>query len=169
VTFAPRTWVVGEVVSAALMNQEIRDQFNSAFAAWTTYTPTLGATGTAPVLGNGTLTGQYMKIGRTVAMSLTLTVGSTTTFGSGNLNFTLPVTGANSSGGTALNASVSRTGTQNFIMGAIPLTNSATTTSTIWFASTSTAGDWDAWTTSAPWALAAGDIVRVWGTYQSAS
>ena len=168
-TFAPRTWVVGEVVSAALMNQEIRDQFNSFFSAWTTYTPTFSSTGTAPAVGNGTLTGQYMKIGRTVIMSITFTIGSTTTFGSGNLSLSLPVTGASVSGGTALNSSVSRTGTQNFIMGAIPLTNNATTTGSMWFASTSTAGDWDVWTASAPWTLAAGDIVRVWGTYQAAS
>lgn len=168
-TFAPRTWVVGEVVSAAIMNQEVRDQFNSFFAAWTSYTPTLGSAGTAPVLGNGTLTGQYMKIGRTVHMSLTLTVGSTTTFGSSNLNFTLPATGASSAGGTALSASVSKAGNPNFVLGAIPLTNNAVNTSTIWFASTSTTGDWDAWTTSTPWTLAAGDIVRVWGSYQAAS
>ncbi|MFK0151207.1 hypothetical protein ACIQVK_03880 [Streptomyces sp. NPDC090493] len=168
-TFSPRTWVVGEVVSAALMNQEIRDQFNSFFGAWTTYTPTFGSTGTAPAVGNGTLNGQYMKIGRTVIMSLTFTIGSTTTFGSGNLSFTLPATGAAASNGVALNASASRTGTQNFVMGAMPLTNNATTTSTIWFASTSTSGDWDAWTASVPWTLAAGDIVRVWGQYQAAS
>ncbi|MFD9515954.1 hypothetical protein [Streptomyces sp. NPDC059979] len=29
----PRTWVVGEVVTAALMNAEIRDQFNALIAA----------------------------------------------------------------------------------------------------------------------------------------
>ncbi|MFL4904668.1 hypothetical protein ACJ6WF_16140 [Streptomyces sp. MMS24-I2-30] len=168
-TFAPKTWQVGEVVTAAMLNTEIRDQLNSMFGAWTTYTPAFGSTGTAPAVGNGTLTGQYMKIGRTVILSITFTVGSTTTFGSGNLNFSLPVTGASASNGVALNASASRTGTQNFVMGAIPLTNNATTTATMWFASPSTTGDWDAWTTSTPWTLAAGDIVRVWGIYQSAT
>ena len=168
-TFAPRTWVVGEVVSAALMNQEIRDQFNTFFGAWTSYTPTFGSTGTAPAVGNGTLTGQYMKIGRSVLMSVVFTIGSTTTFGSGNLNFTLPATVSAAAAGAVLNTSCSRTGTQNFIVGAAPLSNNGTTTSTMWFASTSTSGDWDAWTTSTPWTLAAGDVVRVWGTYQAAS
>ncbi|MGW7239743.1 hypothetical protein [Streptomyces sp. NPDC054804] len=168
-TFAPRTWVVGEVVTAALMNQEVRDQWNTVLGAWTSYTPTFGSSGTAPALGNGTLVGQYMKIGRTVVVSLVLTVGSTTTFGSGNLNFSLPATVSSAAAGAVLNCSVSRTGTQNFVVGAAPLTNSGTTTATMWFASTSTTGDWDAWTTNTPWTVAAGDVIRVWGTYQASS
>src|SRR5881409_1184368 len=94
-TFAPRTWVVGEVVSAAIMNQEIRDQFNSMFAAWTTYTPTWTSSGTAPALGNGTITGRYMKIGRTVICHINMTSGSTSTYGTGNYNWSLPFQAAN--------------------------------------------------------------------------
>src|SRR5690606_3571292 len=77
VTFTPRTWIVGEVVSAATMNQEIRDQFNSMFAAWTAYTPSWTASTSNPALGNGTITGRYMKYGRTVWASIKLTTGST--------------------------------------------------------------------------------------------
>lgn len=46
--FVPRTWVVGEVVTAALMNQEIRDGFNSTLQetmAWTAIS-SLGSFGT---------------------------------------------------------------------------------------------------------------------------
>ncbi|MFG2589044.1 hypothetical protein [Streptomyces sp. NPDC048438] len=95
-TFGPKTWVVGETVSAALLNQEIRDQFNSIFDAWTVYTPTWTAS-TDPVLGNGTLTGRYLKIGRTVQVSVLLTCGSTTTYGSGAWNFGLPFAAVSSS------------------------------------------------------------------------
>ena len=95
-TFAPRTWVVGEVVSAALLNQEIRDQFNSMFSAWTTYTPSWTAS-TNPSLGNGTINGRYMKIGRIVIAEVTLFPGSTTTYGSGSWAFSLPVTSATKS------------------------------------------------------------------------
>lgn len=94
-TFAPRTWVVGETVAAATMNQEVRDQFNSFFAAWTSYTPTWTTTGTAPGLGNATLVGRYMKVGRTVTVHVNLTTGSTTTYGSGAYNFALPAASAN--------------------------------------------------------------------------
>ncbi len=83
-TSTPRTWVVGEVVSAAIMNQEIRDQFNSFFGAWTTYTPSWGADGgAAPTLGNGTITGRYLKTGRTVDWVLQMSWGSTTAAGGG--------------------------------------------------------------------------------------
>lgn len=168
-TFTPRTWVVGEVVSAATMNQEIRDQFASMFDAWTAYTPTMSAVSSAPALGNGTLTGQYMKWGRSVHMSLQLTLGSSTTMGSGNISFSLPVTAASAAGGKGLTVAISRAGTPNFAMGGCPVGNNATTTGTIWMPSVSTTGDWDAWTSLTPWSLAAGDIVRIWGTYQSAS
>jgi hypothetical protein len=95
VTFAPRTWVVGEVVSAALLNQEIRDQINSILAAWTSYTPTWSSTGTAPALGNGTLAGRYMLVGKTCHLAIKQTNGTTTTYGTGGYTWALPVQAAN--------------------------------------------------------------------------
>lgn len=92
-TFSPRTWVVGETVTAAMLNTEIRDQINSILGTWTTYTPTW-TSAVNPVLGNGTITGRYIKIGRTVTVSILLTCGSTTTYGSGAYNFGLPFAGA---------------------------------------------------------------------------
>jgi hypothetical protein len=96
VTFAPRTWVVGETVTAALMNQEIRDQFDSFFGAWTVYTPTWSGSSTNPVLGNGTLTGRYVRIGRTITVIIKLTTGSTTTYGSGAYRWSLPAVASSS-------------------------------------------------------------------------
>lgn len=93
-TFAPRTWVVGETVTAALMNTQIRDQFNSMFAAWTTYTPAWTAVTTNPVIGNGTLTGRHITVGVTSHVSILLIAGSTTTFGTGSYSFSLPFTSA---------------------------------------------------------------------------
>ncbi|KOG81231.1 MULTISPECIES: hypothetical protein [Streptomyces] len=166
-TFAPRTWVVGEVVSATTMNQEIRDQWNSVLDAWTAYTPTFTSSGTAPVLGNGVLGGRYMKVGRTVHLSITLTWGSTTTPGSGNLSFSLPTPAAASLPGV-LSATCTTTGSVNFLVGAAPLGNGTSSTGTIWLANPGTIGDWNAWAAGGP-TLAAGDIVRVYGTYQSAT
>ncbi|WP_371612870.1 hypothetical protein [Streptomyces clavifer] len=93
-TFAPKTWVVGEVVSATTMNTEIRDQFNSMFAAWTTYTPTWTSSGTNPTLGSGALTGRYMKIGRTVHLGILLVAAANTTWGSGAYSFAAPALSA---------------------------------------------------------------------------
>jgi hypothetical protein len=91
----PRTWVVGEVVTAAQLNAEIRDQFNFLLAAWTSYTPSWGAATTDPTLGNGTISGRYQKIGRTVTFQINMTTGTTSTYGSGSYNWTLPVVSGN--------------------------------------------------------------------------
>lgn len=99
-TFAPRTWVVGETVTAALMNTEIRDQFNEMFAAWTPWTPawTTSTGANTPSFGNATLTCDYLKVGRNVSARFEIVFGSTTNFGGGttadNWRLSLPVTAA---------------------------------------------------------------------------
>lgn len=89
-TFDPRTWNAGETVTAALLNEQIRDQFASMFAAWTPYTPTWTGATTNPVIGNGTLTGRYMKWGRSCRVRWDILMGSTTTYGSGGWSLGLP-------------------------------------------------------------------------------
>jgi hypothetical protein len=59
----------------------------------TSYTPTWDAS-TPPALGNGTLVGSYMRVGKMITACINLTAGSTTTFGSGEWTFSLPVTAA---------------------------------------------------------------------------
>ena len=60
--------------------------------AWTAYTPTISADGGGFALNNGTLTGRYKQIGKTVFFKLKFVFGSTTNAGSGHWNFSLPVT-----------------------------------------------------------------------------
>jgi hypothetical protein len=59
----------------------------TSFGPWTSYTPTIGGV----TLGNGSATGGYVKIGRTVIFWAQFGVGSTTTF-SGNIFIGLPFT-----------------------------------------------------------------------------
>jgi len=66
------------------------DNYTSA-----TYTPSWTASGTAPSLGNGTLNGSYSRIGNLVSVQLDLTLGSTTTQGTGYWIFSLPVATSN--------------------------------------------------------------------------
>ena len=54
------------------------------------YTPTWTTSGTAPILGNGTLTGRYTLSGRICTAQVEFDAGSTTTFGSGQFQFSLP-------------------------------------------------------------------------------
>lgn len=90
-TTTPRTWSVGETVTAANMNAQLRD-FANAFGAWGSYTPTWGAT-SAPTIGSGgTITGGYSQIQKTVNFRVGVTFGTGTTFGSGNYTLTIPVT-----------------------------------------------------------------------------
>lgn len=170
-TFGPKTWVVGETVSAALLNQEIRDQFNSMFGAWTPYTPVWTATGTAPSIGNGVLGGQHMKVGRMCTVVILLSFGSTTTYGTGSWRLSLPFQAGSIPSGTpgVLNWVYNTTAASNFMMGAEPLSNSSTGNENIWMPSQTVIGDWNAMTESLPVTPAAGYSLRGYGTYQTAT
>ena len=63
-------------------------------AAWTSYTPTWTATTSNPAIGNGTLTGRYLLMGKTVYVRIYLQYGSTSTAGSGNWKWALPFNNA---------------------------------------------------------------------------
>jgi hypothetical protein len=165
-TFAPRTWVVGEVVSAAIMNQEIRDQFNSMFGAWTAYTPSWTSSGTAPSLGNGTIIGRYMKFGRTVVCHINLVTGSTTTYGSGSYNFSLPFTSAN--------AGASYVGTAHLLgglrwVGEIVISPNTSNCSAFMPKLAATNGQVDFLTAVQPETLASGAQLRLTFVYESAT
>jgi hypothetical protein len=56
------------------------------------FTPTWSSSGTQPVLSNGTLTGKYVRIGPAIWFVMSLTAGSSTTFGTGRWEFLLPFT-----------------------------------------------------------------------------
>jgi hypothetical protein len=58
-------------------------------ASWT-------STGTQPAQGNGTWQGLFMQVGGLVCFNASITAGSTTTFGTGQYRFALPVTPINS-------------------------------------------------------------------------
>lgn len=61
-----------------------------ALEAWTAYTPVWGSSGTAPALGNGTITGRYIKVGKLVFYKISLVLGTTSTVGTGTYTWTLP-------------------------------------------------------------------------------
>lgn len=60
---------------------------------WTSYTPTWTSTGTAPSVGNGTITGMYRKEGDSLHVRIALTSGTTTAYGTGNYKFSIPNAG----------------------------------------------------------------------------
>lgn len=71
---------------------------------WTAYTPVWTANNGTPVLGNGTLTGRYRRIGRHVELRIFLSWGSTTNGATGFYTFSLPFPAAASGVETILAA-----------------------------------------------------------------
>jgi hypothetical protein len=72
--------------------------FNSFATQSTAYTPTwTQPSGVQPSLGNGTLTGRYIRQGRQCTVQIELTMGSTTTFGNSSVAYqlSLPFTSHN--------------------------------------------------------------------------
>ncbi len=68
-------------------------QNNTAYfkSAWSTYTVEWHATTTNPSIGNGGLSGRFQQIGKDVSFFIDMTGGTTTTFGTGDWSFSLPV------------------------------------------------------------------------------
>lgn len=93
----PRTWVTGELVTAAYLNTHVRDNLNAAFPlgvdAWTSYTPTLTASTTNPTLGSGsTQAGAYTRIGRIIIGRARIQFGTSgVAVGSGTYRISIPV------------------------------------------------------------------------------
>lgn len=91
----PRTWVIGELVTAAMMNTEVRDALTGIQAAWdsASWVPAAGWTAvtTNPTIGNGTSAGMFARVGKTVHFAGRIVPGSTTTFGAGAYTVALPV------------------------------------------------------------------------------
>ncbi len=72
--------------------------------AWTSLTPLTtpalvwSTTGTAPAIGNGTISGAYKQIGKTVYYRGSVIMGTTTTFGTGAFRVNFPVAPASFAG-----------------------------------------------------------------------
>lgn len=81
------TVYAGNIIFASDIN-------NILAPGWTSYTPSWTTSGSAPSLGNGTLTGRYRRPSGSdlVVVEFKLTMGSTTTFGTGTYFISVPVT-----------------------------------------------------------------------------
>jgi hypothetical protein len=160
VNTTPATWAAGEIPTAAKMNTEIRDFAAGSQAAWDTYTPLWTATTTSPTLGNGTMTGSYNQVGKTVRFRIRIVLGSTTTVGSGTYFFTLPVTSTLAASDVVCFAALldssaparaARTGIVNTASTFFLLDNAGIVVSN-----------------AAPWVWASGDIISITGVYEAA-
>jgi hypothetical protein len=90
----PRTWVVGEVVTAAELNSELRDQMAEIAAPGVSYTPIWSG---LTALGSSTAHGRVLKVGHKVSTTFDLQFGTSSTLGTGTITVTLPYTASASS------------------------------------------------------------------------
>lgn len=98
-------WVDGRVALDDLSDAVITSvQQNNGFyydgsnwvndnASWTTYTPGWLGSGSNPAIGNGTLSGRYLRRGKRTDVWIEVVCGSTTTFGSGDYTWNMPADG----------------------------------------------------------------------------
>lgn len=135
------------------------------------YTPSwTSASNPQPSLGNGTLVGAYMQIGRLVVFALELVAGSTTTFGTGQWFFTLPLPpGYVGSYGLTQNAVRgiaydSSSGNVVLVAGDAPSANQYVNV----YYGAAIPGALTVLAPAAPWTWATGDLVRINGHYFAA-
>ena len=128
--------------------------------AWTSYTPIL----TEWTLGNGTLTGSYSIIGKTVSARVNFVVGSTTTK-SGNLTLSLPVTSVNYTNAAHIGVCYMEDAAVVGFNGFVRL---GSTTTMNPFRITSTTGQADFVTPTGPFTWDTGDFLGLTITYEAA-
>lgn len=148
--------LAGQVPTAA----ELNAPFPVGLDAWQPYTPAWTASGVAPAIGNGSITGAYMKVGRLVVYRIAMTTGSTSTYGTGQYRWSLPVaaavTGYIFGNGTIVDISAGA----RFNRVALALT---TTTIDLMTEAAVEVGQ------TVPMTWATGDIVNIQGVYESAA
>lgn len=144
---------------------------------WTDYTPVWGAeTGTAPVIGNGTLAGSYTKLGTVVHVRIYLKIGSTTNLTAQDVNanwtFRLPVAPVGTPtwklDGRVLNAEYFDSSANLFYQGSGLLAVTGTTGYVRSLRDT-LAVNGSIWDKSDPVVWGTGDVLSIHGTYESAS
>jgi hypothetical protein len=158
VTFASLPTVGAGAKLTASYLASIKANFDELGDAWTAYTPVV--TGTGWVAGNATLIGGWIEINNWVEGRFTITIGSTTTVGTGAYSITLPktsaVTNINAGGGlTVFDTSAPATRQRHMYI------NTSTTVAAQDDSGTFVSG-------TAPFALATGDTLKGKFSYQAA-
>lgn len=150
---SPRTWVAGEVLTAALLNTHVRDnllELNSTASAWTAFTPTL--TNFAATVSEA----RYKQTGKIVEFQCVLSLTAAPT---GNLRMSLPVTARTSAATPNMGTAHGYTGT----VGRMGILLYASTT-TVDFLDGSGGANWNA---TVPFTWASGHAIRIQGCYEA--
>lgn len=137
--------------------------------AWTAYTPVWTGATTNPVIGNGTLSGQYLQMGKVVHVVIEAIFGTTTTFGSGQWIVSLPVAIKTTAPEQQLMSRLNAPSFGNAVYGMCPIN----TSTTVFMEGPTSATDYRLQAVGggnpAPgWTAASTNKWRIWGTYEAA-
>lgn len=137
-------------------------------SAWTAYVPTWGTTGgSGSTIGNGSLSGRFQQVGRTVNFKAQITMGSTTTYGTSQWTLSLPV------------SAVSTNSLRTIVYGRVYDNSPANSylalghvlpadVDTVLLEAQSTVAGTDAMRQNFPIIFASGDLVTIAGSYEAA-
>ena len=157
------TRLSGQTIAPAHTN-DLQDEVNAIetqlLAGVTSYTPTWTAASVNPTIGDGTIVGAYHQVGTLVYFRIALTIGSTTTTGTGAWSFTLPFTAVGAIGFPHGEAVIYDAGTGQLVAVA---TQETTTKIFVIAHNTSTAAG-----PTVPITWAAGDVLAISGVYVKA-
>ena len=164
----PTTQSAGATMTATIWNAQVRDNFKAIGDAWTSYTPAWSSSGTQPVLNNGTSVGAWLSAGKLVHFRILITMGSTTTYGTGTYRFTVPTAALSLGAGSTINIAGLLTDTGTAIWGVQACRFISSTTIEL-LAPTATADARLAVVAATvPYTFANTDIISISGTYEAA-
>lgn len=129
----------------------------TSLGVWTSYTPTV----TGWTLGNGTVTGFYQQIGKTVFFHAAVISGSTTVFGA-NPSITFPVTASGAGRGTFWSVAQDVSTGDNYKLG------ESQSGTLVQMSSLGTNGLYVTMSSTVPFTFASGDTLVVSGMYRAA-
>jgi hypothetical protein len=149
------TFTAGQVLTAAELN---------AIGTWTAYTPVWTGAGSNPAIGNGVIEGRYVEINNLVVVKVRIGMGSTTTYGSGRYDVSLPVNYANS---TAFNTVFGSAyfNDSSLATAVIGVTVAGASASTVTFRIS--AGGFGDVTPTSPFTFANGDAINLLAVYEA--
>lgn len=96
------SFVTGQILTAADL-QKIINALHGVSDSWVDFSSGVAwsSSGTAPVIGNGSVAASYTQVNKLVIYKGKITMGSTTTFGTGSWAVAIPVAGNNNAGSGA--------------------------------------------------------------------
>lgn len=124
--------------------------------AWTDWTVAWASTGTQPAVGNATISGRYKTVGKLCFFFFSITMGSTTTYGTGTYSFSFPPGVTSFAGASSVAFGFRDTSAATHTVG-WSVYNSGSTAMDARPVGGNLAGP------TTPYTFAANDIIRAWG------